>query len=80
MNEIARKKGLDVAAMRRAIESDNIPDIVNANRAMAENLGVEGTPAFIVASVDGSYVEVVPGFDRATLEAKIKEAKKAARR
>ncbi|WP_133162411.1 DsbA family protein [Hyphococcus luteus] len=79
VNDIARKQGLDVEKMQAAIEKNGIPKMITDNHVMASALGVEGTPAFIVAAVDGSYVDVVPGFDRDTLEEKIKEAKKAAR-
>lgn len=79
VEEIAKKQGLDVEKMKAAIKRENIPDMITANHMMAAELGVEGTPAFIVAAVDGSYVEVVPGFDREMVEAKIKEAKAAAR-
>jgi protein-disulfide isomerase len=79
VEELAKKSGLDVAKMQTAIKRENIPAMITANHMMAAELGVEGTPAFIIASVDGSYVEVVPGFDREMVEAKIKEAKAAAR-
>ncbi len=78
VDDLARKQGLDVAKMKTAIERDRIPDMITDNHLMASALGIEGTPAFIVAALDGSYVDVVPGFDPETLEEKIKEAKKAA--
>lgn len=76
---IAKKQGLDVEKMKDAIGSGGIPDIITGNHMMASELGIEGTPAFIVAAIDGSYIEVVSGFDKEMLTAKIKEAKAAAR-
>ncbi len=79
VDDMAKKLGLDVAKMKASIETDNIPQMINDNHMMASALGVEGTPAFIIAAVDGSYVEVVPGFDANMVQEKIKEAKAATR-
>ena len=79
VHEFARGVVLDVAKMESAVESDEIPNILQDNLSLAAALGIDGTPAFIIAALDGSYVEVVSGYDEATIEAKIKEAKKAVR-
>ena len=77
VDELARKHGLDVAKMNALIDSGEIPTMIEENHQMAADLGIDGTPAFIIASVDGKYIDVVTGFDPDTIEAKIKEAKAA---
>lgn len=79
VDSLAKKHGLDVEKMQAAIKKDGIPEMITNNHVMASALGIEGTPAFVIASVDGSYVDVVPGFDQDTIREKIKEAKAAAR-
>ncbi|WP_411820516.1 DsbA family protein [Hyphococcus formosus] len=78
VESIARAQKLDVEEMKSAIESEHIPDMVSYNHALASALGIDGTPAFIIAAVDGSYADVLVGFNEDALKAKIKEAKKAA--
>lgn len=74
---IARKQKLNVDEMKAAIKADHIPDMLDYNHALASALGIDGTPAFIVAAVDGSYADVLVGFNEEALAAKIKEAKQA---
>ncbi len=78
VQQIARKQGLDVAKMEAAIENDRLEEMVANNHALAGALGVDYTPAFIVASVDGQFIEIVSGYQPDVLRQKIAEAKKAA--
>ena len=41
-------------------------------------MGVDGTPTFVVASLDGGFVKVIPGFRAEDLTEAIAEAKKIA--
>jgi len=77
VDALARKHGLDVAKMNAAIESGAIPNMIETNHQLAAQMGIDGTPAFIIASLDGSYIDVVSGFDPETIAAKIEEAKAA---
>ncbi|WP_375207972.1 DsbA family protein [Hyphococcus sp.] len=77
VDKMARKHGLDVAAMNKAIESGAIPSMIDANHLLAQEMGVDGTPAFIVASTDGAYVEIMMGWSEERLKEMIKEAKNA---
>jgi len=76
--EIAGETGLDVARLETAAERAEIGAAIESNRELARELGVGGTPAFIIASIDGDYVEIVEGFRADDVLAKIEEAKKAA--
>jgi protein-disulfide isomerase len=77
VDEIARKHGLDVAKMNAEIDSGAIPGMIETNHMLAQKMGIDGTPAFIIASTNGAYIDTVIGFDKEALEAKIKEAKAA---
>ncbi len=46
--EIAGEVGLDIAQLRLDMESEAVTAILAANRALAERLGIRGTPAFVV--------------------------------
>lgn len=78
IEEIARKQGLDVGKMEASIKKSGIPDAIEGNHKIAYEMGVEGTPAFIIASTNGDYVEVINGYGPEAILAKIAEAKKAA--
>jgi protein-disulfide isomerase len=39
-------------------------------------MGIDGTPTFIVASLDGSFIDVIPGYRPDDVKAAIAEAKK----
>ncbi|GJL92065.1 DsbA family protein [Hyphococcus sp.] len=77
VDAIARKHGLNVAKMKAEIESGAIPNMIETNHRLAAQMGIDGTPAFIIASTDGAYIDVVTGFDPDAISAKIKEAKAA---
>lgn len=79
IHAIAEKEGLDVAKLKAAVKDDKIPEAIYESHELAAQMGVEGTPAFIIASVDGAYVEVVNGFRPEEVLARVKEAKQAAR-
>ena len=79
VDEMARKHGLDVAKMNAVIDTGAIPNMIENNHRLAQEMLVDGTPAFIIASLDGSYVEMVNGFNEDAVKARIKEAKAAAR-
>lgn len=78
VHSIAKKQGLDVAKMEAAVKDGAIANIIATNYQMAQELGVDGTPAFIIASLNGDYIDVVAGFDPNMIEASIAEAKRAA--
>lgn len=68
--EVAKSVGLDVARLRKDMEDPAIVEMVSRHYDLAEALGVDGTPAFIVGG------ELYPG---AADEARLTEMVKAAR-
>lgn len=80
IREIAGANGLDADALLAAMDDPALEQAIDDNHRIAAEIGVDGTPAFIVASLDGSYVEVVPGFSEPRIKAAIENAKKAAKK
>ena len=71
--KIAASVGIDVAQLRKDMEDPKIKDIIARNMALAEDLGVRGTPAFVIGK------QFVPGaVDAKTLQQMIDEARKGA--
>lgn len=52
---IAAHIGLDMAKLQRDMQSDEIERIINENIALAEEVGIRGTPAFVIGD------EIIPG-------------------
>ena len=75
---IAEAHGVDFAKLETDASKPNIDAAIAANRTLAQELGVDGTPAFIIASLNGEYLEIVSGFREEDVRAKIEEAKQAA--
>ena len=75
--EIAEEQGLDAAKLEAAAERPEIAAAITANRELAREMGVGGTPAFIIASLEGDYLEIIEGFRAEDVLEKIEEAKKA---
>ncbi len=70
LESIAKKIGLDVEKMRADAESDEIAKQVNEKSSKASEMGISGTPAFIInGQLYGGYI----GYE------KMREAVKAAR-
>jgi protein-disulfide isomerase len=46
--DIAKSVGLDVQKLKADMESEEIGNILEANMSLAQKLGIQGTPAFIV--------------------------------
>lgn len=80
IREIAGANGLDADALFAAMDDPALEEAIDDNHRIAAEIGVDGTPAFIIASLDGSYVEVVPGFSEPRIKAAIEQAKKAAKK
>lgn len=76
--DIARQKGIDVARLEADINSPGVKKALDETHRIAREMRIDGTPAFIVTTLDGSYVEVVPGMPRDGLKEAIAKAKKAA--
>ncbi len=73
INELARQSGIDVARMRRGMESADITAHLQDNRARAVDYQISGTPGFIING------ELITGFDEARLDAAVRQAASEAR-
>lgn len=80
VKEIAEKNGVDFAAIETKLKDPVINQTLEETHRVAAEMQVDGTPTFIVATLDGAYVEVIPGFGGEEVKAAIAEAKKAAKK
>ncbi len=72
IDEIAEANGIDVMAMRAAMEDEAIGDHINDVRTLARQVGINGTPFFIVGD------EIIPGADLDGLQRALDQALAAA--
>jgi protein-disulfide isomerase len=77
--QIARDNGVDFQALEARLEDPAIDETLKETHRIAGEMLVDGTPTFIVATLDGEYVEVIPGFGGEEVMAAIAEAKKRAK-
>ncbi len=73
IDALARESGIDVARMRRAMESEDVTRLLQDNRALAIEMQNTATPLFLING------ELVAGYDRELLEARLREATAVAR-
>lgn len=73
IDAIARRSGIDVARMRRAMDSPDITAILEQNRAHAIDYNITGTPGFVING------ELISGFNQPALERRLREATREAR-
>lgn len=65
--DTAKSVGLDLAKLKKDMDSKEVTDILESNRKLAEKLHLMGTPAFIVAATtdgqlkSGSEPSFIPG-------------------
>ena len=62
IDEIAAEAGVDVPAMRAAMQDESIVAHIDDVRALAQSIGITGTPFFIIGD------EVIPGADLAGMQ------------
>ena len=65
--EIAKSVGLDVEKLKADMESEEIGAILEANMSLAQKLGIQGTPAFII---DETLIPGAIGFEGLTASVK----------
>jgi len=68
IDALARRSGIDVTRMRRAMENPEITAILEQNRAQAIDYQINGTPGFVING------ELIPGFNQPLLESRLREA------
>lgn len=59
--DIAKKTGLNVAKLKKDMASKEVDDQIAENFRLAKEIGLMGTPAFILGNRDYSKTEFVPG-------------------
>lgn len=69
IDRVARSVGIDVARMRRAMNSPDITALLEQNRAYA--IDISNNPATPLFMING---EIVSGFNRPLLDARLREA------
>jgi protein-disulfide isomerase len=55
LRRLANQLGIDAERMAEDMESDEVAEAIARNRALAQELGINGTPAFIIGE------ELIPG-------------------
>ena len=58
--EIAKSVGLDVERLKADMEAEEIGNILEANMSLAQKLGIQGTPAFII---DETFIPGAIGYE-----------------
>jgi protein-disulfide isomerase len=59
--DIAKSIGVDVKQLEKDMQNPAIQEELKANQALAESIGLVGTPAFIVSNKKGSETVFMPG-------------------
>jgi protein-disulfide isomerase len=57
----AQNSGLNIQQLQNDMKNKQVDDQINNDFTLAQNLGLLGTPAFIVANRSGNHVQYVPG-------------------
>jgi protein-disulfide isomerase len=79
IKKTAKKIGIDVSVVEAELQNPEIKRAIDETHRLAAGMGVEGTPTFVVASLNGEYVEIVHGNRQEDVAAAIAKAKKAAK-
>lgn len=61
VNQFAQQAGLNVATLTNTIQSPKYEAMIRANFALAQKLGIMGTPAFIVSNKAETKFQFIPG-------------------
>ncbi len=75
INAIAKEENLDLAALSADMEKSNVGTAIRETIAIAQEMGVSGTPSFVVASMDGNYIQVINGYKPDEVLSSIEAAK-----
>lgn len=78
VKQLAEQQGLNVEALEAEVASGSVAEAITINKGIAESMNIGGTPAFIVATLDGEFIRAIAGFDPAQIMNAIAEAKEVA--
>jgi len=73
IDQLARQSGIDVPRMRRAMQDPEITAVIQENYARAADLGMTGTPGFVING------EVIRSYNRDLLEQRLREVTREVR-
>ena len=59
--EVAKKAGVNVEKLKADIDAGDVKEQIQENFKLAQEIGLLGTPAFIIGNKDGSKTEYIPG-------------------
>lgn len=74
---VAKGVGLDPVKLKKDAAAAKLETAIRSNVEAAQRLRLDGTPSFIITSLEGDFVKVIPGFDAGAVREAIAEAKKA---
>lgn len=74
---VAKSVGLDTAKLKKDAAAPKLDTAIKSNFAAAERMRLDGTPSFIVTSLDGEFLRIIPGLDESAVKEAIADAKKA---
>lgn len=74
IDEVARDAGIDVTQMRADMASNEVQFAVSKSKSLARQIGVTGTPNFLISAEGRTAFDVVPGAAPIAVEAMIKDA------
>jgi protein-disulfide isomerase len=74
---VAKDVGLDQAQLKKDAAAAKLETAIAGNVEAARQMRLDGTPSFIIASLDGDFMRVIPGLDEEAVREAIAEAKKA---
>ena len=74
---VAKTVGLDTVKLKKDAAAAKLDTALESNFQAAQRMRLDGTPSFIVTSVSGDFMRVVPGLDEKAVRDAIAEAKKA---
>ncbi len=80
IHSLAKKQGINIDKLKNSRTKAEVANAIMETHRIAADMGIDGTPAFIVAALDGSYIDVVTGFRPDELIEKIDAAKQAAKK
>ncbi len=75
--EVAKSVGLDTAKLKKDAAAAKLEEAIGGNVEAARRMRLDGTPSFIITSLGGDFMRVVPGLDEKAVRDAIADAKKA---
>lgn len=75
--DVARTVGLDTAKLKKDAAAAKLGEAIDGNVEAARRMRLDGTPSFVITSIGGDFMRVVPGLDERAVREAIADAKKA---